>query len=180
MRIYFLRHGEAGDRETWTGPDEERPLTEDGMAEMRDVAGGMRALKLHADAVLSSPLVRARQTADIVARKLKLDVQEEPALAAGCSFDALVQVIAAHAPDHTDAKAGVLLVGHEPDFSTAVRCLISRNSNGSIALAKGGLCRVDIGVDPTAEGFVWDSKHLRDSGTLTWLLTPKLLAKIGK
>jgi phosphohistidine phosphatase len=180
MRIYLLRHGEAGDREDWTGPDEERPLTAEGMAEMRDVARGMRALKLRLEGVVSSPLVRARQTAEIVAHKLKLELREEPALAAGCSFDALSQVIGAHAPTATDPKAGVLLVGHEPDFSTAARCLISRNSNSAIALAKGGLCRVDATLDPTAEGFIWDGKHLRDCGTLAWLLTPKVLARIGK
>jgi phosphohistidine phosphatase len=180
MRIYFLRHGVADAREAWTGPDEERPLTEQGMAEMRQVACGMRVLKLRLGEVVTSPLVRARQTAEIVASKLKLEMHEEPALAAGCTFPALVQVIGAHAPAGTDVKAGLLLVGHEPDFSTAVRSLIEKNGNASVALAKGGLCRVDLEVDTTTEDFAWDSKHLRDCGTLAWLLTPKLLARIGK
>lgn len=179
MRIYFLRHGNA-DHDVWTGPDEERPLTGAGKDEMGDVARGMRALKLRVDEVLSSPLVRARQTADIVANRLKLEVREEPALASGCSFDALAELIGAHVPATTDTKAGLLFVGHEPDFSTAVRCLISRNSNASIALAKGGLCRVDVLVEPSTEGFAWDAEHLRDRGRLAWLVTPKLLAKLGK
>jgi phosphohistidine phosphatase len=180
MRIYFLRHGEAGDRETWSGPDEERPLTDEGITEMQAVARGMSKLKLRVNEVVSSPLVRARETADIVAQKLKLEVREEPALAAGCTFDALAQVIGAHAPARTDTKGGILLVGHEPDFSTAARSLIARNGNASIALAKGGLCRVDVQLDVTAEDFAWDDKHLRDTGTLAWLLTPKLLIRLGE
>lgn len=179
MRIYFLRHGEAGDRDVWSGPDEERPLTAAGMAEMRTIARGIRALKPRVSEVLSSPLVRARQTAEIVAQRLKLEVREEPALAQGCTFAALVQVIGAHAPSATDPKAGVLLVGHEPDFSTAVRCLVATNGKMSLNLGKGGLCRVDMELDYGAEGFAWNDDHLRDHGTIAWLLTPKLLAKLG-
>lgn len=180
MRVYFLRHGEAGDRDTWAGPDEERPLTDAGGAQMRKVARGLRALKPRVGEVLTSPLVRARQTAEIVARKLKVEVREEPALAAGCTFEALAQVIGAHAPDAADPRAGLLLVGHEPDFSTAVRCLIGQDGNAAIALGKGGLCRVDLEVDPGAEGFAWDAEHLRDRGSLVWLLTPKLLTRLER
>jgi phosphohistidine phosphatase len=194
MRLYFLRHGEAGSREEWTGPDEERPLTKGGKAEMRDVARGMRWLGLGVELVLSSPLVRAEQTAAIAADALGQTVTLAPGLASGCTLVALAETLAAHlpapsAPDAADTATheesaapvfprGVLLVGHEPDFSTLIGTLIGRKGNAAIALKKGALCRVDL--DPTAPGWRWDTAHLRASGTLAWLLTAKQMARLGQ
>ncbi len=193
MRLYFLRHGEAGSREEWTGPDDERPLTKAGKAEMRDVARGMRWLGLGAEVVLSSPLVRAQQTAAIAAEALGKSVTLAPGLASGCTLVALAETLAAHLPtppppeaadatahEHSTGAAfpgGVLLVGHEPDFSMLIGTLIGRKGSAAITLKKAALCRVDL--DPTAHGWRWDAAHLRASGALVWLLTAKQLSRMG-
>ena len=71
MKLYFLRHGEAGDPAQWEGNDAERPLTDDGRRRMALEARTMRRLELGVDRVITSPLLRARQTAEIVAVELK-------------------------------------------------------------------------------------------------------------
>jgi phosphohistidine phosphatase len=195
MRLYFLRHGEAGSREEWSGPDEERPLTRRGVAEMRAAAHGMRWLDLQVDLVLSSALVRARQTAEIVADAFKQQVTLAQGLASGCSLVELAQTLAEYVPVSQTPNAaengppptgpaggvvprGVLLVGHEPDFSVLIGALIGRKGSASIVLKKGALCRVDL--DPTADGWRWDTTHLRASGALAWLLTAKQLRQLGR
>ncbi len=72
MKLYFLRHGLAGERSEWKGNDFDRPLTEDGKTKMAVEAATIAKLNLGLDAILTSPLVRAYQTAEIVAQKLKL------------------------------------------------------------------------------------------------------------
>ena len=74
MRLYFLRHGLAGDSTTWAGADEMRPLTPEGITRMQGSARTIAALELELDEIISSPYIRARQTADIVATELGLPV----------------------------------------------------------------------------------------------------------
>jgi phosphohistidine phosphatase len=178
MRLYFLRHGLAENRGVWSGADEDRPLTNGGEVQMRAEARGMRRLKLGVDRVLSSPLIRAQQTADIVAQRLKVEVLGAPELSPGCSLPRLALALATYAPVHPDLASGILVVGHEPDFSTLVAELISSSGQSSIDFKKGALCRVDL--DVAQDGFGWDAEHLRGAGTLAWLLTPKQMARIGK
>lgn len=194
MRLYFLRHGQAGSREEWTGPDEERPLTKRGIAETQLAARGVRWLDLGVDRVLSSPLVRAHQTAAITAQALKQEVTTTTALAPGCTLVALAETLAEHAPlSLTPAAAdgappaprpsdglprGVMLVGHEPDFSILIGALIGRKGSASILVKKGALCRVDL--DPAVDSWRWDTTHLRASATLVWLLTAKQLGQLGR
>lgn len=191
MRLYFLRHGQAGNRETWDRPDEERPLTRRGIAETHDAARGMRWLDLGIEHVLSSPLVRAQQTALIVAHELHLQVTTTPALASGCTLAALAEAIGAHldaqrgglsppppgAEAQTQTPRGLLLVGHEPDFSTIIGAMIGRKGSASVLLKKGALCRVDL--DPDVAGWRWAAANLRGSGTLAWLLTSKQLGRLA-
>lgn len=184
MRLYFLRHGEAGSSEEWAGPDEQRPLTKEGITQMRAVARGMRWLDLAIDLVLSSPFTRAHQTATIVAEELGLSVTTAAGLASGATADALADVLARRAPTtrvppetvayNPPLNERILLVGHEPDFSTLVGWLIG---GAAIQLKKGALCRVDL--DPDAEQWRWDTTHLQGAGTLAWLLTPKQLRRLG-
>jgi phosphohistidine phosphatase len=165
------------------------------MAEMRAAAHGMRWLDLKVELVLSSPLVRARQTAEIVSEVLKQQVTLAQGLASGCSLVELAQTLAeyvpvAQAPDAAENGAppagpaggvvprGVLLVGHEPDFSMLIGALIGRKGSASIVLKKGALCRVDL--DPTVDGWRWDTTHLRTSGALAWLLTARQLGQLGR
>jgi phosphohistidine phosphatase len=159
MKLYFLRHGDAGDPATWGGDDAERPLTDDGRKQIAAGARTMRRLELDVDRIVTSPLVRARETAEIVALELKrkdrLVVDER----LGSSFgpERLAEILCENHGVHE-----LMLVGHEPSFSATIGQVIG---SGRVKLKKGGLARVDI-ADPT---------HL--SGTLEWLLTARLLAR---
>ncbi|HTX70514.1 MAG TPA: phosphohistidine phosphatase SixA [Thermoleophilia bacterium] len=156
-RVYFLRHGKAENRAEWRGSDDERPLTAEGEEAMRREAEALRALGLAPDVIVTSPLARARRTAEIVAEGLGLSgrLVEDERLAHGFDVRRLEQVLTAHA-----GAGAVMVVGHEPDFSAAVAELIG---GGEIVMKKGGLARVDV-TAPAAGG-----------GELVWLLTPPLL-----
>src|ERR1041384_8498238 len=110
MRLYFLRHGEA-DWPNWDRPDDERPLTERGKKEMRKVAKFLRELDISLDDILSSPLPRARQTADIVGDRFKLQVHEQKSLGNGFNTSALKDLIQKYRVD------SLMLVGHDPSFT---------------------------------------------------------------
>ena len=81
MELVFLRHGAAADREDWKGDDADRPLTADGADRTKDVVRGLKALKVKPDVILSSPLLRARETAEIAKKGLltgaKVELAEE-------------------------------------------------------------------------------------------------------
>jgi len=157
MELYFLRHGLAGSRSRWAGPDSERPLTDEGKARMEREAATIEALGLSLDVIVTSPLVRAYQTAEIVARKIGLldRLVTDERLAHGFGVCELGEVL----DDHPGAVA-VMLVGHEPDFSLTVGELIG---GGTVAFKKGALGRVDAG-----------DASLGDA-VLTWLLPPSVL-----
>jgi phosphohistidine phosphatase len=156
-KVYFLRHGKAESRSEWRGDDDDRPLTAEGEAAMRREAEAIRALDLGLDAIVTSPLARARRTAEIVADGLGLRelLEEDERVAHGFGARSLEQILAAH-----ETAGAVMVVGHEPDFSAAVAELIG---GGEIVMKKGGLARVDV-TAPVAGG-----------GELVWLLTPPLL-----
>jgi phosphohistidine phosphatase len=158
MKVYFLRHGKAENRAEWRGRDADRPLTPEGEEIVRREAEALRAMDLAPDVIVTSPLARARRTAEIVADGLGLGgrLVEDERLAPGFDVARLEQVLAAHA---SGARA-VLVVGHEPDFSETVAALIG---GGDVVMKKGGLARVDVAA-PAAGG-----------GRLDWLLTPSLL-----
>ncbi len=155
MRLYFLRHGLADWPDWDPARDHERPLTKEGVKKMKSTAETIAALDLKLDAVLSSPYARAYQTADIVAKELGLDVLHEPLLAPGFSTERLEDLLRAR-PN----AAALLLVGHEPSFSTVISQIIG---GGRVLLKKGALARVDVEFND----------ELR--GDLIWLLPPKIL-----
>ncbi len=152
MRVYFLRHGEA-DWPDWQGSDDERPLTKKGKKELQRVAEFLAGHEIEPNTILSSPLPRAAQTAEIVADEFDLEVTSEPALAPGFDSAKLAELLT------QAAGQDVMLVGHEPSLSEAVATLTGAN----IKLAKAGLARVDVD----------DPNQLR--GQLIWLLSPKLM-----
>ncbi len=167
MNLYLMRHGIAvpGDQ-SGTESDGARPLTPKGIKRMRRVARGLRRLGISFDALLTSPLLRARQTAEIVADALDLETQLEALseLAPENSVDHIISGLARfHDRDH------VLLVGHQPLLGHLFSFLISgKNISFTVELKKGGLCRIEIdGVPPGAPG------------TLHWFLTPKQLRLLG-
>ncbi len=149
MQICFLRHGEA-DWPNWDKPDDERPLTERGRKEMKRVAKFLERLKFSPDAILTSPLPRASQTAEIAADRLGLEMQVEAALAHGFNVERLRRLIA------KSTFECVVLVGHEPEFSAVVKEL----TGGEVKLSKAGIALVEVNRGCT-------------SGKLLWLFPPK-------
>lgn len=157
MRLYVLRHGRAEDRAAWWGNDDARPLTAAGEEAMRREAATLRGLDLGIDLIVTSPLARARRTAEIVADGLDLSgrLLVDERLAPGFGRRRLEEILAEHGP-----LEAPLVVGHEPDCSGVIAELIG---GGDVVMKKGGLARVDM-TAPTAGG-----------GRLVWLLTPPLL-----
>ena len=158
MEIYFLRHGEAGKQSDWKGEDSERPLNAEGVTRMKREASAIASLGLHLELIVTSPYVRALQTADFVARALGLAGSPviDDRLSPGFSRDGLAQVLAAHSD-----RAALMLVGHDPDFCETISAC---TGGGRVECKKGSLVRV--GFD--------DPANLR--GVLRWLIPPKLLA----
>ena len=126
--LWLLRHGDAADG----SPDAERPLTKKGEGQARAAGQALAALGVEMDACLSSPKLRAADTARLACEPLGIDPQHEPKLAGG-PFDA--EALAAGLGDD------VLLVGHDPDFSMAVHDL----TGAQVRMKKGGLAGVEKG-----------------------------------
>jgi phosphohistidine phosphatase len=159
MLCYFLRHGAAEDAQTWQGTDFERPLTGAGKKRIAREAKAMAELQLRLDIVVTSPLIRARQTAEIVVKELDLRnaLVEDERIGPGFSPERLARVL----DEHRDID-GIMVVGHEPSMSHTIGTLIG---GAEIDFKKGGLACIEIA----------ESLPLR--GTLTFLATPRLLVK---
>lgn len=154
LRLYFLRHGKAWSRADWHKDDDLRPLTDAGEAVVRAEGRAMKAMGLAPDVIVTSPLARARRTAEIVAEELGMSdrLVEERRLAHGFDAGRLAEIVEGQAE-----AASLMLVGHEPDLSATVAALIG---GGRVDFKKGGLARVDV-KGPQLDG-----------GILAWLLTP--------
>jgi phosphohistidine phosphatase len=168
MNLYLLRHGiaVAGD-EPGIETDGERPLTPKGIKRMRKEAKGIRRLGVVFDGILTSPLVRARQTAEIVAEILGMEsqVQEISGLAPESSVENLLFGLT-----RFQNREHVLMVGHQPLLGKTAAFLLHGKDRSPVDLEfkKGGLCAIEIdGVPPDKPG------------TLHWLLAPKQLRLLG-
>lgn len=155
MKLYFLRHGEAN-WEHWEKPDDERPLTKKGRKEMDVIANALLKLPVRPALILTSPLPRAWETANIVAQVLEIDYETSPLLAPGFDGNALRQLLNEH------MNQDLMFVGHEPDFSRVIALL----TGGIVRMAKAGLARVDLA----------DGANL--VGELVWLVPPKVIKEI--
>lgn len=162
--LYLIRHGIAAERGPQYPDDTKRPLTTQGIARLRREADGLVQLDVVFDIILSSPLVRARQTADVIASTLpgRPGVVAVDALAPGASHAAIVDELAKHA-----RRSRIALVGHEPDLGELAARLIGARQ--PIELKKGSVCRIDVQSLPPA-----------GPGRLRWLASPRMLRKIGK
>jgi phosphohistidine phosphatase len=153
MQLYFLRHGEA-DWPHWTRPDDERPLTDFGKKEVRQVAKFLDRLKVKPNLVVTSPLPRALQTAEVAADQLKTKLRQDEALEPGFGISELRTLLKRH------GSKALMLVGHEPDFTSVISSL----TGASLKLSKAGVALVDF--DPETE-----------KGRLLWLFPPKVARK---
>ena len=165
MELYILRHGDAVDRVTggYTR-DEERPLTEQGREEARLAGSALAALGVRPDLLLTSPLVRARQTAELVAEAVppRRGPLESAALAPGGRPEAVLAALR-----EAGGARAALLVGHMPDLGELVGWLVWGQPDLAVPLRTGGVCRVDL-PDQPAPG----------TGDLRWLLPPRLLRRL--
>ena len=163
LELYLIRHGVAAERGKEWPDDSKRPLTADGIARLRKAARGLNELGVGFDQIVTSPLVRTRQTADVFAEELKdhPPIATSDALAPAGSSASVIQEITRHV-----RKARVALVGHEPNLGELAAQLIG--ARAPLEFKKGGICRIDFDMLPP-----------KGSGMLLWFLTPKMLRKLG-
>jgi len=164
MRLLIIRHAIAVPRGTPDIPDDERPLTPRGVRRFRSAAAGLARLVKAPDVLLTSPLPRARKTAEIAGRAWGkgVKVTEAPALAGG-GFDEIADLLGTFAGDRT-----VAIVGHEPDLSDLLGRLLGTPRADRLVFKKGGAALVDIPGSP-AEG-----------GALRWYLPPRAMRLAAK
>ena len=156
VELYLLRHADAGDPEKWDGSDAARPLSPKGEKQSERLGRHLAGIGFRPDVILSSPKLRASQTAAIVAHEIGGVVTLDERLASGVDMTDLEAILR----DAGDPRQAVL-VGHDPDFSSLLQSLcVARN----VEMKKGALARID--VDRPAEP---------GSGTLRWLVPPDLL-----
>ncbi len=163
ISLFLVRHAIAAERGDAFPDDTKRPLTHKGVQRFREVVQGLAALDETVELVLASPLVRARQTADLLAEGLPSHprVTETPALAPGASFRALLAELGNHAK-----RSRIALVGHEPGMGELAARLIG--ARAAMPFRKGGICRIDVDALPPAA-----------PGRLVWFATPRMLRKLG-
>jgi phosphohistidine phosphatase len=162
MKLYILRHGDAAEPGSGRFTEDERPLTAKGIRRTELLASALRQMEIAFDVILSSPLTRARETAEIVARRLRLErkLQLTQDLAPGGDLERLVRRINALRPIPKSA----LVVGHEPYLSGLISLVCSGGPGLSLTFRKGGLCRLEVDVLSCGR-----------CATLEWLLPPRLL-----
>jgi phosphohistidine phosphatase len=153
QQLWLLRHGDAEPH--GVRPDAERRLTERGEAQSRAAGAALAALGVSFDAVLTSPRVRARDTARLAAEPLGVEPIDHEPLSGGFDREDALALIAGY-----DAEAKLLLVGHEPDLSQ----LVHDFTGGRVDMKKGGLAAVRVA---------------RAAGELFLLLRPRELELIG-
>lgn len=190
MNLYFLRHGLAEEREVWEGSDFDRPLTKKGKDRMKRSAEKIAELELGLDTVITSPLKRAYETAEIVADQLEdCRLKEDQRLGPGFNAAMLERILG----EYSDAEA-LMLVGHEPDFSQTIEEL----TGGRVVCKKGSLARVDLIFDTNLRLDQFNAEESQNEtdqqsevaqspaerpaeggqlqGELVWLIPPKVLA----
>jgi phosphohistidine phosphatase len=160
--LYLIRHAIAEERGDAWPDDTKRPLTSDGIARMKKAARGLARLDVTIDVVLTSPLVRARQTAEIVADALEPHppIVVVDSLEPGGAFASIVADLQKQA-----RKVRLGMVGHEPGIGELAARLIG--SRHPIPFKKGAICRIDLEDIPPA-----------GPGDLRWMATPRMLRAI--
>jgi phosphohistidine phosphatase len=164
--LYIMRHGIAVLRGPATMMDDaKRPLTPEGKQKMREIASGLVDAGMDVDWIVSSPLVRAAETAEIVREALKsqppLDFCE--ALRPGGAPEALISFLAKRTN-----RCRALVVGHEPDLGQLAARLIGAGRNANMPFKKGGCCQITFSEFPP-----------KAPGRLVWWLTPRVMRKLA-
>jgi phosphohistidine phosphatase len=158
MIVYFLRHGNAGEKKANPVQDEKRPLDKEGIEQCRYMGRLLYSMDAHVDLILSSPLKRATQSASMVGNEIayELPIERAPALRPGASFDSFRDLLY-----KVSGLESVLVVGHNPNLSRFLSLLVTGGlSNSAMEMKKGSVARVEIGLKRSV---------------LNWLVTPRLI-----
>ena len=163
LELYLVRHGVAAERGPEYPDDSKRPLTSDGIARLRKQAKALAALGLELDQIIASPLVRTKQTAEILAQGLtsKPPITYSDSLAPAGTPASVFEELGKHM-----RKGRIALVGHEPNIGELAGRLIGART--PIEFKKGAICRIDFEVFPP-----------KGRGQLRWFVTPKMLRKLA-
>ncbi|MEK6719896.1 MAG: histidine phosphatase family protein [Chloroflexota bacterium] len=154
IELHLLRHADAGDPATWPGDDADRPLSAKGRRQAARLGNLLAGAGFTPDAIISSPKLRARETAETVATALGVDVRVDDRLGGALDIGTIAGVI-----KDAGGPRRPVLVGHDPDLSW----LASELTGTRIELRKGALARIDVEVP------------FDGSGTIRWLIPPGLL-----
>jgi phosphohistidine phosphatase len=162
LELYLVRHGIAAERGDEYPDDSTRPLTSGGIARLKREAKALDALGVGFDVIISSPLVRAKQTADTLAESMKSrpSVILSDSLTPAGTPSAVFQELAKHM-----RKPRIALVGHEPNMGELAAKFIG--ARAPLEFKKGAICRIDFEVFPP-----------KGMGQLRWFLTPKMLREM--
>jgi phosphohistidine phosphatase len=155
LRLHLLRHAHAGDPEAWDGDDALRPLTTKGRNQAQRLGRFLQEHGVRPDVIVSSPKVRALQTAEIVAKELSMTVRLDERLAVAFGKRELWDIL-----DELGAREP-MLVGHDPDLSSLVAYLVDASGLG---IRKGTLATLDL-----------STKLADGDASLRWLIPPDLL-----
>ena len=163
LELYLIRHGVAAERGDEYPDDSKRPLTSGGISRLRKEAKALDALGLGFDHIITSPLVRTRQTAEVFAETLKSkpSVSNSDSLAPAGTPAAVIQEIGKHT-----RKTRIALVGHEPNIGELAARLIG--ARVALEFKKGAICRIDFDTFPP-----------KGNGQLRWFASPKMLRNLG-
>jgi phosphohistidine phosphatase len=167
MKLLVIRHGPAGDPDEWEAEgrdDQLRPLTPDGKKQMRRAMAGLATLVRQIDVLATSPLVRAVQSAEIVASEYEADMVTVAALEPDRDPDETVQWLQEAGSDQT-----VVVVGHEPQLSTLIGYLLTGKRASFVVLKKSGVALLDLADSPSP-----------GHGALESLLTPGALRRLAE
>jgi len=165
MKLYLVRHAIAENMGTDYEDDSLRPLTEKGREKMHRIAAGLHEIGVQPDLIVSSPYLRASQTAVVLAKEL--NYKEEIAYSdllvpMGKPGDMIGEI------NEKFSVAELMLVGHEPNLSSLASVLLAGTPDLSINLKKGGVCCLSV-----------DDLHYDHKATLEWLITPKISTRVS-
>ncbi len=154
LALYVVRHADAGDPTTWAGDDADRPLSKKGRRQAKRLGRLLKGVDAWPDAVITSPRLRAVETARIIGRPIGVKPSKDDRLGLDFDDEALASLVAGLG---TEVRS-VMIVGHDPDFSRAVSWLVG----SPITMRKGALALIDLPDRTVGAG----------RGSLRWLLPP--------
>ena len=164
FELYLIRHGLAAESGEQYPDDTKRPLTSRGIQKLKREGKALLALDVMFDVILTSPLVRTRQTAETLASMYRDSppIVNAPSLAPGGTHNAIIDDLA----KQSHRRKKIAIVGHEPGIGELAGRLIGLRR--AIEFKKGAICRIDVSALPPT-----------GNGQLKWFLTPRILRKIG-